>query len=155
MTGSCLVIGVGNPDCGDDGLGPAAAARLAERAPPGVKIIQRAGDGLALIEDWDGCDTAVLIDAAAPAGQPGRIHRFDLTQEDLPAACSRASTHAFGLNEAVRLARALGRLPARVIVYAVEGLNFAPGAPLTPQAAAAVPDLVARLAVELLEAANP
>ena len=149
MKAGWLVIGVGNPDRGDDGLGPLVVRRLAEMELPGVTIIERSGDGLALIEDWGGYDAVVLIDAAAPVGVPGRIHRLDLAGEELPVEFSRASTHAFGVAEAVRLARTLGRLPARAIVYAVEAVNFDAGAGLSAEVAAAVPALLTHLAAEL------
>ena len=52
-----LVIGIGNPDCGDDAIGPLVARLLAGHVPPEVAIIERAGDMLGLIEDWTGRDT--------------------------------------------------------------------------------------------------
>ena len=35
-----------------------------------------------------------------------------------------SSTHALGLADAVELARSLGRLPQRVVVYGIEGAAF-------------------------------
>jgi hydrogenase maturation protease len=59
------------------------------------------------------------------------------------------STHAFGVGEAIELARALGRLPRRVLVYGVEGREFAAGEGLSPAVAAAVEPLVAELLEEV------
>ena len=36
-----LVIGVGNPDRGDDGVGPAVASRVAALGLPGVRVVRR------------------------------------------------------------------------------------------------------------------
>jgi hydrogenase maturation protease len=144
-----LVIGIGNPDRGDDGIGPLVARRLAGHASPGIAIIERTGDALALIEDWAGHDVAVLVDAAAPGTTPGRIHRIDLLKDELLAELALSSTHAFGIVDAVGLARTLGLLPHRLIVYAIEGANFDPGAPLTPEVAEATDEVVARVAAEL------
>ena len=47
-------------------------------------------------------------------------------------------THAFGLAEAVELARALRRLPQRLVLVGVEAVGFDYGAPLSPEVAAAV-----------------
>lgn len=47
-----LLVGIGNPDRGDDGVGPLVARQLLGRVPPNVAIIERTGDALALIEDW-------------------------------------------------------------------------------------------------------
>jgi hydrogenase maturation protease len=144
-----LVIGVGNRDRGDDGIGPVVAERLEGRVPACIAIIERSGDALALIEDWAGRESVVLVDAAAPGGEPGRVHRVDLLADELPAGLSLSSTHALGVAEAVGLARTLGMLPARIVVYAVEGKKFDPGADLSPEVMAAVEGVVARVAAEL------
>lgn len=144
-----LVIGIGNPDRGDDGIGPLVARRLIGRLPPGVAVIERTGDVLALIEDWKGSDVVVLVDAAAPTTSPGRVHRLDLVKDTLPTELSLASTHAFGVSQAVGLARTLGLLPANVVVYAIEGASFIPGTPMSPEVSAAADAVVTHIAAEL------
>jgi hydrogenase maturation protease len=144
-----LLIGIGNPDRGDDGAGPAVTRRLAGR--PGLSIETNVGDTLALLDAWDGAGSVILIDAAAPAGNPGRIRRLDGGRE-LPRDLALGSTHAFGLAEAVELARALGRLPGRLTIYAIEGARFDPGARLSPEVAAAVADVADRILSELPDA---
>jgi hydrogenase maturation protease len=63
---------------------------------------------------------------------------------------SRVSTHAFGVAEAIELARALRQLPPVLVVYGVEGATFETGAGLSTVVAAAVPQAVARVRQELL-----
>jgi len=82
-------------------------------------------------------------------GEPGGVHRIDLTRDTLPTGLSLASTHAFGVAQAVGLARTLGLLPRRVVAYAVEGAGFDPGAPISPQVAAVVDDVVVRVVGEV------
>jgi hydrogenase maturation protease len=142
-----LVVGIGNPDRGDDGLGPAVANRLRERVLPGVHILDRGGDILGLIEEWDGFDAVFVVDAAAPVGQPGRVHRPDLTASEVPVCFARGSTHAFGIAETVELARSLDRLPRHLVAYLVEGECFDIGAPLSPMVAGAVDEVVRRIVV--------
>jgi len=144
-----LVVGMGNPDRGDDAIGPLVVRQLAGRVSPSITLIERTGDALALIEDWAGRDAVVLVDAAAAGTTPGRVHRIDLLEEELLTDLSRASTHAFGVADTVGLARTLDLLPASVIVYAVEGANFEPGAALSPEVAAAAEEVVTRIAAEL------
>jgi hydrogenase maturation protease len=146
-----LVVGIGNPDCGDDAIGPLVARCLVGRVPLEVTIIERPGDMIGLLEDWTGRDAVVLIDAAAPITTPGSIHRIDLLRESLPAGLSLASTHAFGVADAVALGHALGQLPERLIVYAVEGCRFEPGASQSPEVVAAVDGVAARVVLEILE----
>ncbi len=83
------------------------------------------------------------------ARTPGRVHRIDLLADALPTDLSLSSTHAFGVAEAVGLARTLGLLPERVIAYAIEGADFGPGAPVSPQVAASLDAAAARVAAEL------
>ena len=134
-----LVIGFGNPDCGDDAAGPMVARLLAGRIE--ARVLERHGDALALLDEWQGADALVLIDAAAPMGSPGRIHPVDIAAADLPRGLAVGSTHAFGLPEAVALSRRLGTLPRRAMVYAIEGVCFDPGAPVSPAVAEAVAGL--------------
>ncbi len=146
--GGVLVVGIGNPDRGDDGAGPLVVRRLVGRLPPGVAIVERSGDALALIDDWAGRDAVVLVDAAAGTA-PGCVHRIDLLADALPTDVSLSSTHGFGVAEAVGLARSLGLLPERVIAYAIEGADFGPGAPVSPMVAASLDPVVARVAAEV------
>ena len=135
-----LTIGVGNGWRHDDGVGLEVARR--------VGGVAHEGECSPLIDLWDGHDDVVLIDAAVSGAEPGTMRRFDASDEPLPARTLRSSTHAFGVPEAIELARALARLPARVTVYAIEGADFSPGAGLT----AAVESAAAGLAGELLGA---
>jgi len=144
-----LVVGIGNPDRGDDGIGPLVVRQLIGRVSRDVAIIERSGDALALIDDWEGRDAVILVDAAAPGGTPGCVHRIDLLRDALPPELSLSSTHGFGVAEAVGLADALDLLPAQVIAYAIEGANFDAGAPISPQVAAVTAEVADRVAAEL------
>jgi len=148
-TDEVRVIGVGNPDRGDDALGRLVAARLARRRPPGVRVLEARGEITGLLEALDGARAVVLVDAARAGGAPGSVHRIDAAGGPLPAALFECSTHDFGVAAAVELARALGRLPARCVVLAVEGRSYAHGAPPSPAVARAVPEVEARVLAEL------
>ena len=116
---------------------------LAGRLPADAALLARSGDMMSLIEDWAGFDALVCVDAAAPMGAPGRIHRIDLAMDELPTDMSFTSSHAFGLAETVRLARTLELAPQDIVVYAVEGCCFDGGAPMTADVAAAAGEVAA------------
>lgn len=139
-----LVIGVGHPDRGDDAVGRVIAERLAGRTPDGVTVIDTDGDAGRLLDLFEGADNVVIVDAAVSGSVPGTIRRIDAAAGALPPVFAM-STHAIGLADAVELARTLDRLPTRCIVYAVEGASFDLGQPLSPEVAAAVDDVVARV----------
>lgn len=135
---SLLVLAIGNPDRGDDAVAWEIAAALEGRLPEGATLLRSRGDLLATIDCWQPASAMICIDASAPGGQPGRITRFDLAKGPLPVECEAVSSHAFGLGQTLALARMLGMTPAQTIIYAVEGLEFATGAPLSEGVAAAI-----------------
>jgi hydrogenase maturation protease len=141
-----ILIGVGNAWRGDDGAGLAVARRVRELSPAGVEVREVEGDATALVEAWSGAEGVVVVDAAQSGALPGTVRRFDARARPLPARSLRSSTHAFGVSDAVELARALDRLPARLDVYAIEGASFTAGERLSPAVERAVDELAASLA---------
>ena len=135
-----LVIGVGNALRGDDAAGLRGAQLLAQRGLENVH--QASGETASLMELWQGADCVFLIDAAQSGVEPGTVTRIDASTHPLPTEFFHCSTHAFGLAEAVELARSLGTLPRRVVVFGIEGLSFEHGAKLS----SAAEDGVARAA---------
>ena len=138
MTGQVLVIGLGNPDRGDDAVGVAVAREVAaERL--GVNVLEF-DDPSEALDAWDPEDTVILTDAISSGGVPGDIHIIDAVAQKLPAGgWAAGGTHALGLAVVVELARSLGRLPRRLVVVGVEAAQFAHGAPLSETVATAVP----------------
>ena len=137
MADGVLVVGVGNRLRGDDGAGLAVAGRLRERGVRAVRELE--GEGLGLIDLWDGARAVVLVDGVRSGAPPGTLHRLDAGAGPLPAALrSSSSTHAIGGAAAIELARALGRLPGRLVVFGVEGARFDTGAGLSKPVAAAI-----------------
>jgi hydrogenase maturation protease len=151
-----LVIGIGNRLRGDDGASAEVVRRLREReAQTGIEVSEQLHEPNDLLEAWQGRDAVVLVDAMRSGETPGTIRRFDVSREPLPARLRLSvSTHGFGLHDAIELARALHRLPRRVIVFAVEGLHFEAGATPSDEVEAAIAPLacaVLREAGELVQ----
>jgi hydrogenase maturation protease len=118
-----LVIGLGHPYRSDDGVGPRVIELLADRRPAGLSWTASTGEPAELIEAWESSDTVIIVDAlCVPDAEPGRVHHLlidpgRVTDLDLPAS---ASTHGFELGQTLDLAQALNRLPARIVLYAIE-----------------------------------
>ena len=150
MTGEKIcVIGVGNAFRGDDGVGLVVARRLAELALPGVTVLEQSGEGTALMEEWGEASKVIVVDAVSSGSEPGTIHRFEAAGQPLPAVFSGHSTHAFGLAEAIELARQLGRLPAQLVVYGIEGKSFELGRGISAEVEAAAEILIEQLVQDL------
>jgi hydrogenase maturation protease len=146
---SVVVIGVGNPDRGDDGAGREVVRRLAAAGPPHVRVVETEGEATTILGHLERASSAFLIDACVSGAPPGTVRRIDLAQEPLPSAHYGLSSHGFGLAEAIALAQSLGTLPPSCIIYAIEGENFEIGAPLSQAAERGVDEVVAALRREL------
>ena len=147
--GGTLIIGLGNRYRGDDAVGLVVARRLKEAAPEGVRVLEESGEGAALMESWKGADTVILIDALHSGAKPGTVRRLDAHGQPIPTRFFHCSTHAFGVAEAIELARVLSQLPPRVIVYGIEGKSFEAGLGLSPEVEKAGQEVVKRVLEDL------
>ncbi len=129
-----LILGCGNRERSDD-----AAGLLV----PGCRPVQNPLD---LMEEWQGHDDVVVVDAVVSGAPPGTIIEWDAISCPLRAVEFRCSTHGFGVAEAVELARALGRLPAKLTIFGIEGRDFTPGGAPSVEVLEAVERLAARFA---------
>ncbi len=144
-----VIIGVGNEYRSDDGAGIAVARLLRALFPAGVTILEESGEGAALIQAWQGAAWVMLADAVRSGASPGTIHRLDARAAPMPTGFFHYSTHAFSVAEAVELARSLDQLPPHLVLYGIEGANFAAGVELSPAVQQAVEAAVERLAQEV------
>lgn len=142
-----LIIGIGNEYRSDDGVGLVVARRLRRRAGEAFAVIEQTGEGASLIEAWRGAGSIIVVDAVLSGAEPGTIHRFEANTQTVPKSFFRYSTHAFSLAEAIELARVLGELPPRLVVYGIEGNNFSAGVGLSP----AVDEAARQLEEQLFE----
>ncbi len=139
-----LLLGVGNPLRGDDGVGPEVAARVARLGLPGLEVATEI-DPLALLDHLGNPpahESIVVVDATTPNGEPGRVrvHRVDARR--LAARDSPFGSHGLGVAHAVELARALGLLPERLILIGVEAESTRLGDGLSAAVLAAVDSAV-------------
>lgn len=135
------IVGVGNPYRGDDAAGLIAVQRVRQRKP-GVRVVEWTGD---LVEMFDAVapeSSVIIVDAVLTGAAPGTVLRWDASARPLPERGMRASTHAFSVSTAIELARAIGRLPASVVLYGIEGVTFDEGAGMSPQVSASIDQVV-------------
>lgn len=155
MTGPAALIvvaGLGSQYRRDDGAGPLVAARAVEEAGIG-RDIGPMTDPLDLLGVWDGAELAVVVDAVRSGAAPGTVHEVELAGDTAAGApadrSAMTSTHGIGLAGVLRLARAVGHAPGRVVVVGIEGEDFSRGTGLSPAVGAALPVAVQRV-VELI-----
>lgn len=145
-----MVIGIGNPDRGDDVAGRAVARRLRGGVVPlDVDIVEHDGDVASLLGCLEGAGAAYLVDACVSRAPAGTVRRFDVRSAPLPRLAFELSTHGLGLAEALELGRALGQLPDRCILYAIEIGAVEPNASTSPAVTAAIDEVCELLRAEL------
>jgi hydrogenase maturation protease len=137
-----LVLCLGNALRRDDAVALHVARALLAAPEPGATVVTSARAGLYLLDDMEGFDRVVVVDAVQTGSHPpGQVHALPLEALHAPAG---PSPHAIGLPSALALARASGApVPSRVWLVLVEVAEMDTiGEGLTPAVAAAVPRAV-------------
>ena len=168
-----LVVGLGNPILGDDGVGWKVAESVQEHLeadsryqlpyrPIDSKTVQPlfpvevdclALGGLSLMERLLGYEHVIIVDSMETGQNPvGSVSVFPLASLSDPMAGHSASTHDATLMVALRTAEQLGAdIPKTVDIVAIEAQNvYAFSEELSRPIAEAVP-IAAQKVIELLE----
>jgi len=152
-----LVIGLGNPILGDDGVGwkivDEVAAAVGPQSP--IEIDTAALGGLSLMERMLDYDRVVLVDSMETGLSPvGSVQTFPLASLPDPMAGHSASTHDTSLITALKTAESIGaNIPKQVDVVAVEAQNvYDFSEELSPPVAAAVSEAV-QIVLDLIQGA--
>lgn len=144
-----IVIGIGNPDRGDDAVGRVVAQKLRDRIGDRADVVEARGEATEIVSLLQGRDAAILIDACVSGAPAGTTLRLDMRVAPAPRKGGELSSHGLGLAEAIGLARALGALPEMCVVYAIEGASFAHGAAMSEAVAAAADEVATAIAGRL------
>jgi hydrogenase maturation protease len=144
-----LIIGVGNEFRGDDGAGLVVSRRLSALGLQGVMVLEVEGEGTAVMAAWQGANAVILVDAVYSGAEPGTVHRLEAHARPIPGSFFHRSTHAINVADAVELARSLGELPRRIVIYGIEGKSFEAGVGLSPEVERAVEEVVEAVRQEL------
>jgi hydrogenase maturation protease len=142
MNSPLLVLCLGNPLRRDDAVALRVADLLRAKPPDGAEVRTSAKAGLYLLDDMEGFDRVVVVDAIRTgASAPGTV--FSLPLEDLRAP-EGPSPHAIGLPSALARARAAGApVPSRVHLVAIEAKELDEvGEGLTPEVERAIPEVM-------------
>ena len=136
-----LVIGYGNTLRGDDGVGPEVAERLAARAIDGVEVRTAVQPLIEWVDEWQGYDRIILIDAAWDGPLVSRERIW-------PAGewAGEGGMHQLTLGALVALARVLHGQAPEVYRWRIRGESFDLGKPLTPAVSAAAAETAAEIA---------
>ena len=130
------------------------AEEVRTHAPAHVDVLISEGEPSRLIDAFGAADIVLIVDAVSTGAPAGTVHRFDVSEAPIPIRDLHPSTHALGIGDALELARALGRLPARAVVFGVEGSEFGAGEGMTPAVRDGVSRASARVLADVIAFAN-
>jgi hydrogenase maturation protease len=137
-----LVIGLGNPILGDDGVGWRVAEAV-RALKPGVEVDCLALGGLSLMERLIGYKRVIIVDALQTReGQVGDVTVLPLQALPDYSAGHTTAAHDTSLQTALRLGRSMGaELPEEIVVVGVEARRvYEFSDELSPAVAAAIPE---------------
>jgi hydrogenase maturation protease len=145
-----LILGLGNPLCGDDGVGPVAVRMLQERdLPAGVEVLDGGTAGLGLLSLIADRQHVLVVDAVEMGRPAGTVARMPLDEASLVTAQGALSPHQLGLAEVLELAGRLGMALPRVVILAVQPASLSWEQKLSQPVQESMPALVEAVLEEL------
>lgn len=122
-TAPILVLGLGNPQSSDDGLGPLLVQELAKqyRYTGGfIEFVNGGTKGLALLDAMAGRQAVVVLDAVSTGVSPGTISVLEGSDVLRYATSHPASDLEGNAGELLATAAFLGDLPSHCYLVSVE-----------------------------------
>jgi hydrogenase maturation protease len=148
-----VIIGVGSPH-GNDAIGWRVVEGL-QMAMDERVAIRAVMEPTQLLDHLDGCTNLWIVDACRCGQSQGEITRWAWPEDTREIARDASSTHTMSLPAVLELAAALGKLPERIVIFAVEiGSHALVGEEMCDEVAAAAMELVERVREEVSAAQN-
>lgn len=147
-----VVIGVGSPLMGDDGLGLVALDLLRERwtLEPAVELLDGGTWGMNLLPAIEDADRLLILDAIHRAETPGTL--ISLEREQLPRYFElKISPHQVDLKDVLGIAELRGTLPIETVALGVQPERVELGIGLSDTVASRM-DALVRMALDRLAA---
>ena len=145
-----LVVGLGNPLMGDDGIGLAALERLRAgwRVPPTVELLDGGTWGINLMPTLESAGQVLFLDAIRAGRAAGTL--AELNGPELPRMLGlKLSPHQIDLREVLALLELRGTTPATITCLGLEPASIELRSGLSPEAAAGLDALVQAAAARL------
>ncbi len=138
----CVIIGIGNPLCRDDGFGVHALRFLMGKIPGEVELVEGSIYSPDLLPFLEGKKKVVFIDALDAGEEPGALFRFnpDDIGRHLPSV--PLSLHDFGVYDLLRAAELLDQRPEEVVIIAAQVKDLGMGMDLSPELEAQLPKVL-------------
>lgn len=147
-----VVIGLGSPLMGDDGLGLVALERLRDRwrIEPSPALVDGGTWGMNLLHEIEDASRLLLIDAIDADRPPGSL--LVLQRSELPRFFAmKLSPHQIDMKEVLAVAELRGTLPAQTVAIGLQPERVELSTELSAVVRDGVPSLVARIIRQLVD----
>jgi hydrogenase maturation protease len=142
-----IIVGIGNPILGDDGVGIHVLRELGElKLDEDITLEEAFTGGMNLVDIIVGYEKAILIDAVSrPEDEPGRVYLMDARSME---SSHSTNPHDTSSPEALEVARKMGQKELPSVIHLV-GINIRPQFDfkdgLSGEVARSVPEAVERV----------
>lgn len=138
-----VVLGVGSPLMGDDGLGVAVVELLRERwdGTSELAILDGGTWGMRILPFIDSADRLIIVDAIRNGGPPGAFVRLE--KDEIPRHLrQKVSPHQIELGEVLAVAELRGTFPSEAVALGLEPASVELRDGLSDVVTGALPELV-------------
>jgi len=116
-----VIVGVGNPLLGDDGVGIVVARELMKRKLPRfVDVMELGTRSLEILTRIEGYSKVVFIDAVRSGKAPGSVTVFRAGKALVSGPENLMSLHELDLVATIRIGRLTEKLPKSTIIVGIE-----------------------------------
>lgn len=146
-----VVLGVGSPLMGDDGLGVSVVQTVKARwgSDPGVAFLDGGTWGMQVLPFIEGAERLLIIDAIKAGEEAGTLVRLE--DAEIPRHLhQKLSPHQIDLGEVLALAQLRGTFPPRAVALGIEPDRIELHEGFSDVVERTVPELVAVVEAELL-----
>ena len=150
IDGETVVLGVGSPLMGDDGLGVEVVEMLRERwaHDPDLVFLDGGTWGMRVLPYIEGARRLLLLDVIRDDREPGALIRLE--RDELPRHLKqKLSPHQIDLGEVLALAELRGTFPEEAVALGIEPDRVELHDGLSPKVSAAVPGLIDAVRTQL------
>jgi hydrogenase maturation protease len=146
-----LVLALGNPLRGDDGVGAEVLLALERLAPQDVNLLDGGTMGLNMLLAMQGYHRVIIVDSGNIGRAPGEWGCFTADELLLQSVGDQLAMtlHNAGLAEALTVGATLGILPPEIIIYAVQPMDIGWLQGLSEPVQQAIPEVCAAILTDV------
>jgi hydrogenase maturation protease len=150
----CIVVGIGNPLMGDDGVGIEVAKAVKKlNLGRSVLVLERQIMDISVLDSAEGASKLVIVDAVKSGRPPGSVVKFR-AGGPLSPVLRLPTSHEQNLHDILTLARKSGMHPPPTVVVGVEPADCTPGKGLSKDVTGALPRVLKEVRDEVKECAR-